>query len=1018
MKTTYRLLAHCVSWALSFNAIPLTSIVMVAETASQPARAAELPANKLEIRQPAADRFDGDDVPLRLRLGSDVAVDTVDVFLNGRPIDTTRLVRDFDDCTDRRIPVTLRGAHSDQLQSPGICDDRAHRMILSATMTSFDGLKPGHNHLRVAALNDDGSADATVADFYYAPPVVGMGASEVQRYLPNSVGLTVSSGGADPWVHINTGWPQLATPDPDTNLLPYYDATFPSTTDTACAASDVYQVLVLDRSEPTAEIDYRCFGTDGALSAYLGTLTNEELVIAGTTWGHNAGTTLNTSKIGGQSHAASEDVQGYVVIGVGGATPNTAYESYYTTEDPASFDVVGGSPVDMNPHAAGTLNFDINGHYSFVSGEAQPFIVSPGDPASVTIGSTSYSSSSAQGSDHDGFYLLVVDRLTLAPVDSWYGDANALCRVAGFPTPTFCGVFYPTNTSTQAMTDLANALNAVTPREIAILTSVGTPLPIPAVGNDLANAIKRLGGTYYTLPNLASPGATFTLVADGPDPATTAATGGNSMDLTKGVVESTSAFTQQHETGNISGLFARDAAGLYYAQSASQEDGLPTTMDYTFHTVSTAPTGDWPMTDTPGHVAAYHAISHAYLGSSPLNLSGMLSYDLRYHYASNTDKVEIAFGWFGADGATCPQGMAGSNYSATEYCDVWTQLRSEILVLSSTRSLLDDAGGLRDIFTQNIAPDVVSASYTVGKGQFGTTPAGTLDENISEWLKMAVIATSFGSVVAGPVRPLFNLASAILNVGAAASAMAANPKDPAQFESKYDVSLGSTAGYSDFFVKNIPIAYDTATNMIYSDWSKLQQIGEKIKDTDNGWAIESPIEGDAISFAMATGAQRALYLQLLPQYYSIDFNTTVPVFDIKNLGSFKYQTCTENYPNVVDEGYSRYSSVGTFGTNGSNAVVDFLVLGGALDNNNATGMEESMPSQQLLDDLFADPETVSSTIAYPLNFAKDVIFSSNGPVPARSSVPKYNGQYCYLIGCTWNGNTNGPGSCTGPVNGQ
>ena len=65
---------------------------------------------------------------------------------------------------------------------------------------------------------------------------------------------------------------------------------------------------------------------------------------------------------------------------------------------------------------------------------------------------------------------------------------------------------------------------------------------------------------------------------------------------------------------------ARDNKGLYFPSVVSQEDGKMNgdgrkdlSIDYDFYTISTQAPIDWPLTDTPGHIAAYHWASQQFL---------------------------------------------------------------------------------------------------------------------------------------------------------------------------------------------------------------------------------------------------------------------------------------------------------------------------------------------------------------------------------------------------------------------
>ena len=1003
MKTTYRKLAHGVGWALCLNVTSLTATIASAES-NQP--------HPLRIGAPVAATF-ADTVPLRLELGRRVVADTLSMRLNGQPLDPDRLALTTNDCSEPAYQ------HPHFTRPPGAesgCMPQA--VALKGTLTAADGLKPGQNTLTVSAVNTDRSLDAETIDFDYAPPVTLLGDSSAGAYMPKSIGLTVSRGGTMPWVQITTGWPQPVATDSSTH--PYYDQTFPTSSDTACAATDIYQVLVLDRTTPTNEIAYQCFDNDGDLTTYLATLTANELVIAGTTANNNAGSVLDTTSVGGSSKwwaenafavlkaqqstgQAPKDLSysgnvfqllegysplGYVLIGAGGSSPGTAYESYYTTSDMAPSVVVSTTPVDINPHATGTLNHDIHGNFNFVPAEAQAFQVTPGDPAVVTLGAATYDSSQAQGAYHNGLFLLIVDRLTLAPVNWNDPNTGPFCRATPNPTPRSCGVFYPTGeaaASGAAVQGLTAALNGVDPRQIAILTSVGAAFAdASALDGNLAVALQQIGATYYTMQKLTSSNTNFTFVGNGPDPLMLGLTGNTSSTFGKGVVEVSNQFTQQAESGNLWGLFARDVSGLYYALESFTSDSSAGT---DFHMMLTAPNGDWPMTDTTAHIAAYHYISSQYMTQYDLDKTGAYIYDLRWWYNDATDHIETQAAWFDGD---CPSNISNGSFTSEDYCDVWTQLKAEVADLGSVRNLFGD-GGLRNTVTSSNMGLALTASYTIGKDQLGVVPTNNVDQRISNWLRFGAGATS----LIGVGDPAFGILAAALNVGATCYAMAAANTDPAQFETGFDVLLGDTSIYAANLDANFPFAYDAAVDMIYSDWTKLQTVAVNHNDSTSDWQIPDEETSDAISAAVNTGAKRSLYIQTVPNYFSLDTYSSAPVDTVSDIGMYYGEylernwnmSCTASYPkDLSTESYAIYPELESTTNN------DIFVLGGEIVHQNDSNVVESLPSQLLLDTLFSQDN---------LNLPMDMLYARNGIFALRAGPQKWTQQpLCFKPGCS------------------
>src|SRR5262249_31078552 len=160
-------------------------------------------------------------------------------------------------------------------------------------------------------------------------------------------------------------------------------------------------------------------------------------------------------------------------------------------------------------------------------------------------------------------------------------------------------------------------------------------------------------------------------------------------------------------------------------------------------------------------------------------------------YTDNADKVDQYSTWF--DGA-CPSNVSSDDFTSTDYCDVWTQLKAEVDAVGQVRDLFGN-DGLRSIATCPGMTGAVSASHTNGRGEFVGSPTNHVDQNISNWLRLAAGAAG-GLAIADP---LFGVFAGALNIGATAYAMAAVNRDPVQFETGFDVLLGDTDAYAQTF---------------------------------------------------------------------------------------------------------------------------------------------------------------------------------------------------------------------------
>ncbi len=338
---------------------------------------------------------------------------------------------------------------------------------------------------------------------------------------------------------------------------------------------------------------------------------------------------------------------GYAAIGVSGAAPGSAYESYYISTDV-------GKAYQTNPSANGLLAADQNGNYNFHAGNNVQFEVYPNNPeAGASLVRTSLPTGETStwfnppGPEPNGFWLLTLDRVTLLPVDFNQG----LCGVGGSAN---CGQFFPTgstdpNVAAQAASALGLALIQPTNRQLIVLTTLGQPFQSGTNGAGYAGVVQLLGGSGYTLPTLTTSTSTYTLISPGFQPAQLPLK--LFTPFSKGVVNSSSAFSQQGQTGIVRGVMAPDNSSLYFPTVVSQEDGKmngdgasSVSIDYDFYTISSQPRVDWALTDTPGHMAAYHWASQRFLdyhyGTS--NPPDPLSADVRYWYSSPTRNSDMA----------------------------------------------------------------------------------------------------------------------------------------------------------------------------------------------------------------------------------------------------------------------------------------------------------------------------------------------------------------------------------------
>ncbi len=279
----------------------------------------------------------------------------------------------------------------------------------------------------------------------------------------------------------------------------------------------------------------------------------------------------------------------------------------------------------------------------------------------------------------------------------------------------------------------------------------------------------------------------------------------------------------------------------------------------------------------------------------------------------------------------------------------------------------------------------------------------------SDWLKFGSGVVALGTIIPG-IGPCAGMLTAILNIGSTASAVLARPEDLPKYESAFDTTLGDAASAMDSLRSNAIVAYDTSLNMVYSDFNKLNTVGANIANTSSGWQFPDGVSQDNLFDALSNGATRALYLQLLPQFYSIDAVMGTPVDTVNLIGAINTldQKCDLTYPADIDPlGYVQYPQISQDGPPN-----DFLVLAGAISNNLSHSMQESLPSASLLATMFGDP---AGQITGYLNFPQDIIFSNSTLLAYRvgDEAAMYSETRCWKPGCEWDLHT-GISQCVGP----
>jgi hypothetical protein len=809
------------------------------------------------------------------------------------------------------LEVLLNGHDiSDRLHSTSC---RAMDCDVEGAVRLQDGLRDGRNQLTAAVKGigrERGDVRHTLFGYHLSPGLVGSN-NTIENYEPASLGIkTLNPGGASPWIQITSG-NTMNVNDPVASFpaltgaqnivsVPYPDVQFGTNCTTAL------QAIVLARSTPSVEEATGCGNNVSDLTSSIQTnlkagvnheLGASDLVILGTTSGNQAPAGLDTTSFGGTKYSGSSSPvpQGYMLIGVLGALSGTAWESYYVATGPTT-------PYQYAPLLNGTLVLDNHLNYNYVpSDERSLLVTSAGSSTTANLAGQFYGPPSSSASGY--FWLLVFDRELLQPINlpdpvSQTGVTQAACPYDGAwgSTPTECGIAFDPRQDGGA--SLAATLNSIDSRDLIVLATQGCPFDnTTQVSSALADAVQNLGGVQHTLLSLNSTANTcaYSLVTSQPPP--------NSPQqgpLSRGVALSANQFASQGQNGVVNANLARETSGLFNIANKDQgtfadNTGAAGSIDYTFEQTASSQRTDWPLTDTPGHLAAYHDISQQLLTDPNIAKDGSYLYDVRSFYTN----VETAYSITQlidsrlSDKATNP--VVQSSYDQAlpqEFNDAKTQLITELQQLKNSIDYLtssSDNGGVRGILDgpeANIFGDAFGVAGAIG-GDQDKAAQQNVNANGSDILNLSAGIFSILGPIAGAAAPevgvLFGVMSGAFWTGSAAlTPLSGSLPGP---QSSYDVLLNSVINDANTYTLNALAGFDAAVDNIFSDPAKLATVGELTENTGGTWQLKNLGSYDTISDFVQDGARRSLWIGVLGGIYGIRQKQSADFSDPATFGS-------------------------------------------------------------------------------------------------------------------------------------
>jgi len=733
---------------------------------SQPVISSSPSSNKVTILSKTLQNGSSEAVVVQFPVETDV--DSAKIYLNGQDVSTR---------------FTGAQCGTGQCQSGVLVEAdglKKAKNVLTATAkkTAGNGVVSGRLRFapesKLTGLQTQSAGNAITSSFAQTETVGGSGT--LTGFLPPTVSFnTLEAGG---WKGGTQDWIQIGTQK------------YPSA---APGGSCAILVMVFDRQtleEKTSapESSPQCVSGGTGLKSYLATLPAGDLVVLGTNYGVNADSNLDTTAIGGTDYTKAPYngnttlktyPQGYMAIGAVGAANGSAYENYSSANGQST-----------NYYAYGMFTEDSFGNYSFQSSDAIEYIVSPNDPvygASVVktaiqaqfnnryagqnwlVYSPCGSTGCANTSIDNGYYLLIIGRDTLIPVTT---GSNGSCNVVN-TNPVAknevlyenCGTFFPTGsssygTATQAYQNLATALNAVTPGQLAFLTTVGTAafadtangqFQVAATANgtsyaygQFAPALESLGGTPKTTLFLYQPNTAYTLVSSP----------GFGNSLTGDAVVSTNIDSAQGQTGYVHGTLERDNNGLYRPADAAQETPADaannTGADYTLDKVTLQQPQEWPElsgsltggSSAAGMVSAYQYISYQLLTQYYLKGAQGAYLDDIHYYFTGGNNTSIDYHTFDPANLHYPGGTQGCYswndpvsgqtlpcFTANDFSAVANQVSVEVVDLVNVlQFMVNGSTNMKDIVAggnASVALALTSAATTVYQSTLGPSTATT-----------------------------------------------------------------------------------------------------------------------------------------------------------------------------------------------------------------------------------------------------------------------------------------------------
>jgi hypothetical protein len=747
------------------------------------------------------------EVTATVKLRADADVSTFRAQLNGRDVSA-----DFEQTSDCRN---------------GLCDRKAY--------LRGKGFLHGMNALSVEVASSAGAEGDSRVQFDYEAPYIQ---SEPASKLTPSVAVSsvrFRSGGSPTDYK---SYDIVVGPGPDFPEQVYLGS------DLTCGAGiNSVQVLVLQRKtlSPAATNARQCFSDAASLAAFLKTVPARDLVILNNFLGRMPN--IDTRAIGGTNYAGSNiNTNYYNAIGVAGATPGTAYESY----QPDASHTPRLGLAHLTP-LNGSLMLDTAMNYYFAPKDYPEIKVDTNaqDGCTTVYLNAHPNRQCVPANSLGAIFIIPVDRRLGQETDHYYLDTNSNDPVV----------------RARAIGDLNYLLRVYyKPNDLLIISTVGVPFRSSSeVTLDLWQAISVLGGNGFALPKLTTPGSAYTLVTS------------NDPEFVTGKYSRESTTTRPGETGKLDLVLGRDKKNQYVLYqdypggllTAFNGNVWPTTLFQT-------PT-NWPAWTT-GQAAAYTDLTssnHYPALKDQLACQATVCPDVRQYYARN---MSACIGP-AALGPTIRNLVFQPDYGYTldDFNEVKAQLSKEVGYVDAVATL---CGFVRE---------VVAGSQTTMKDQL-TAVGNNIDSSLRQKALNAQIQVdqlaryanlaSIGSLLPY-VGSAFSATSTLLN--ASTLLVSTDTMIPGNFTYTLAQLQDKT---NTLFNTRLSLLTTSLFTAVVNDYGKLSKIGGAIGEERTPWYFCSNCDNAPPPITalptIALGAKRDYYQTLLPTAYDIDLFTEYP----------------------------------------------------------------------------------------------------------------------------------------------